>query len=516
MSNAKLSNLQKLRLAKQHWPLKRDDDSFDTLGIMKCLGLSRFADFGSDLHPRLFNEIDGALNNQDDSVGLDNYLDGRMQGGRNVQPFTDLPPPQLTKLAKALGVPNLFDQTTIQGVLRVLADAKHNHDVKRLVRQLTQSVMIDSDDMSEHKLDGFEPTQAERDLAVDVAATWNQSQQSAPQLVFKSLDAGASIVALTLASERSIIAPTHVSRVFVLQAVFGGEGLDDQLQTVHDKLQQTASDLRLTVAETLLPSGGGDLFNLLQATGAHLIILGAQEVTANGCKLLGQLNREAQKAEHHNRKPVVTYFSRGDCGFKTGGQILNLDVCRYSRGTDQEHEAALGRDLTQLFAQYQRFRKGTKTSVSQSDFRRSWWEWRLADQPAKINTIAEIRAVSFFGTNTKNASFYDPTGGWDVLAGMEADDLPLEIAMLRTEWMSQIDATHTHKNARHWSDLKLLSTSVYWMNDHIFRDLTSLGLENGDRRGTSINRPFVWTIFEINKKNAYGLSLALKALVQTV
>ena len=64
MSNAKLSNLQKLRLAKQHWPLKRDDDSFafDIWGIMKCLGLSRFADFGSDLHPRLFNEIDGALN----------------------------------------------------------------------------------------------------------------------------------------------------------------------------------------------------------------------------------------------------------------------------------------------------------------------------------------------------------------------------------------------------------------------------------------------------------------------
>ena len=517
MSNSKLSNLQKLKLAKQKWPLGGDGDAIDTLAIMKCLGLGRFANIGSDLHPRLFDEIDAALKNQADSDGLDAYLSGRMRGRSDLHPFTDLPPPQLNNLAKALGVPELFDLTTKKDVLRALADAKHNHAVKLLVRQMTLCKLIDSNDMSEHKLDGFEPTQAERDLAVNVAATWNQRQQSAPQLVFQSMDAGASTVALTLASERSIIAPPHVSRVFVLQAVLGCEGLSDQLQIVHDKLQQTATDLRLTVAETSRSSPGIELFNLLLATGAHLIILGAQNLTANGSRTLWQLSRAAQKAEHHNRKPVVTYFSRGGCGIKTGGQVLNLDVRRYTGGTDQEREAALGRDLTQLFAQYQRFRKGTKTSISQSDFRRSWWEWRLADQPAEMNTIAEIRAVSFFGTNTENASFYDPTGGWDVLAGMKAVDLPLEIAMLRTEWMSQIAATHTHKNARHWSDLKLLSTSVYWMNNQIFRGLTSLGLANGDRREAEVTRPYVLTSFPIGKEeDAYGLSLALKALVQTV
>lgn len=513
MPNSKLSNLQKLKLAKQRLPLTGNGEAFDTVAMMKCLGLGDFADIGSDLHPRLLNEIDAALNNQAASEGLDAYLSGRMRGRSDLHPFTNLPPPQLPKLAKALGVPNLFGLTTKKDVLRALAEVKHNHDVKLLVRQLTLTELIDSDDMSDHRLDGFEPTQAERDLAVEVAAAWDQPQQSAPQLVFKCIDAGASTVALTLASERSTIAPPHVSRVFVLQAVFGGEGLDDQLQIVHDKLLQTAIDLRLTVAETLDPSPGSDLFNLLQATGAHLIILGAQDLKAYGSMTLWRLSNAAQKAEDHNGKPVVTYFSRGDCGIKTGGQIFDLDVRRYMDGTDQE--AALGRDLAQLFAQYQQFRKGTKTSISQSDFRRSWWEWRLADQPAEMNTIAEIRAVSFFGTNTMNASFYDPTGGWDVLAGMKADDLPLEIAMLRTEWMSQIHATQIHKNARDWSDLKLLSTSVYWMNNHIFRDLKSLGLANGDRRKKE-TRPYALTKFKISDKDAYGLSLALKALVQTV
>jgi tetratricopeptide (TPR) repeat protein len=132
-----------------------------------------------------------------------------------------------------------------------------------------------------------------------------------------------------------------------------------------------------------------------------------------------------------------------------------------------------------------------------------------------------LRMLAFVASNDENKSYFDPTSGWDRLAGSSLIDLPIEIQLHLAEVVGQARSIgEKDKRSTTLRAIRWCSTAVYWLTEDAVEDIGSRlkPKTNLESFRNAIQR--VDEFVEVLPQNEgeslnYRMDIALRAVVQT-
>lgn len=143
---------------------------------------------------------------------------------------------------------------------------------------------------------------------------------------------------------------------------------------------------------------------------------------------------------------------------------------------------------------------------------------------------ANIRLRAFFASNQHMQSYFDPTAGWDRLAGMEIEQLPEDIRLHLEDILYQLAELPREGRQPKLRAARWCSTAVYWLTEQAAEDLgrdppkskietfhlAVKGLPTIVRQFTPppLFPEETWTAPESASRPVYRSGLALKAAIQ--
>lgn len=152
-----------------------------------------------------------------------------------------------------------------------------------------------------------------------------------------------------------------------------------------------------------------------------------------------------------------------------------------------------------------------------SRMKRLRWHYEIArgDTPYAAN----VRLRAFFASNFANQAFFDPTGGFAVLAGMKDDALPIDVFLYKKLLELIVLNTSADKPVQRLA--RLISTSKHWLTEGALRQVwdslpTSLRIEqviNKEERSERNARLPEWIKLE-RPQRRYIIGLGLRAVIQ--
>ena len=157
-----------------------------------------------------------------------------------------------------------------------------------------------------------------------------------------------------------------------------------------------------------------------------------------------------------------------------------------------------------------------------SRLRRASWHYEVARGPALPSYHINVRLRAFFASNLDNPAFFDPTGGFEALAGMPETELPIDIWLFKKATEDALRHYVTSRPGdRDIRYLRLLSTAKHWLTNGALQELVRRFPPDGRGERTIsavgkyeeiIARPVPGWVHRTNSGTFLGI--AVKALLQ--
>ena len=153
---------------------------------------------------------------------------------------------------------------------------------------------------------------------------------------------------------------------------------------------------------------------------------------------------------------------------------------------------------------------------------RARWHYSVARQSGfSIN----IRARAFFASNIDNQAFFDPTGGFAALAGMDDTNLPIDIFLFKRTVQGALDVFLQQSRDEGLQFLRFVSTAKHWLTTDALNDLTKRYEDDGRDRSGNIKVPNAREITELESRwrpwvhfdpqtGRHTMGIVAKALIQ--
>lgn len=172
------------------------------------------------------------------------------------------------------------------------------------------------------------------------------------------------------------------------------------------------------------------------------------------------------RREQNAHTPIVLV---GDSPFRPNSSAIKvahsvLDMLPIRAANDRYHY---------FFAQWCRFCESRGNE--QSDYvgaraKRARWYYFESKKDSDVYPT-DIRVRAFFASNYKMHSYFDPTAGWERLAGMPTQALPEDIRLHYRDVLYQLKALPVGKRRPETRIVRWCSTAIYWLTEEAAIDL---------------------------------------------
>lgn len=264
------------------------------------------------------------------------------------------------------------------------------------------------------------------------------------------LDSGASSVALELAYDEGMCASYE-------RIIFIRPGRVDQ--PYEAELKEVAKSIKRSNGKVVV--SGPDLVDALLDERILLVMLNSEYYDDGGSSFTKSFIENAL-ARHEDRPAAVLTIGASKEIRATWSRKVSDELANMLKVSTK--------DAFELFnVHWKRFRslrEEYQAEEAGSRLKRVYWHYRFQKSP--ISPI-HIRIRAFFASNMENYAFFDPTGGFDALAG-DFGDLPDDIRYFIEDARAFVKRLEVN-GVVELKMLRLLSTAKYWLTEDALIDL---------------------------------------------
>ncbi|MES2784725.1 MAG: hypothetical protein V4684_04625 [Pseudomonadota bacterium] len=269
-----------------------------------------------------------------------------------------------------------------------------------------------------------------------------------------------------------------------------------------------------------------DLLSALKSTRSVLFVLQADHIPVStwgtGSKiqrLLGQARRAPPPQDGHP-SPIVLLgrpnkTKRPDSEHTLGNMV---DELSFSTGPPERSEIERNKFYEEQWKRYSALRGQAATFQAGSSRLKRARQYYTAEAGSVI-WPSMLRVLAFFASNTSTFSYFDPTSGWERLAGMPWDQLPIDIKLHLAEVVEQARSIpEPTKRRPELRAARWCSTAVYWLTEDAAEDLGKsqprTDLARFRSAVTNLS-PLIDVVERVkNQPSVYKMDMALRAVIQ--